>query len=110
MLDQIDLSRRLEAIGISKASGRKWWSKLRPRWGSAAEAEPLLEEEETHRTMMMLQLLSLVNSNGSLMAVPREGQQPKTKGLGLELESDARAVSFFVVGWRNEEALIVLSL
>lgn len=87
MFDQIDLSRRLEAIGISKESGRRWWSRLKP-WERRRRQVPLIEEEGATggRSDDEGSVIITSNSNGSLMAVPRD---ERAQGLGLGLESDA---------------------
>ena len=84
VVDQMDLSRRLEAIGISRETGRRWWSRWRPRWGRRATGEEEQRAEPAEESFVVAS-----NSNGSLMAVPR-ARAGEERGLGLALGSDAR--------------------
>lgn len=92
MLDQMDLSRRLEALGISKENGRRWWSRLKP-WGRRREMQetrPLLEEHSEGDADFIV----TSNSNGSLMAAPRprpagEANDSQEVGLGIQAEPGA---------------------
>lgn len=100
MLDQIDLSRRLEAVGISKSNGRKWWSRFRPKWrgerdgARSGEAEPLIEEEACADTSGEGTVIVTSNSNGSLMAAPSSAAAQQTpQGLGLTLDQEASSPS-----------------
>ena len=90
LLDQMDLSRRLEAIGISKERGRRWWSRLKP-WGrrDGRQGEPLSEDHAGDRSNDATVIITS-NSNGSLMAVPRD-ERPQGLGLGLDGEAPTRS-------------------
>jgi hypothetical protein len=79
-LDQLDLSRRLEAVGLS--AGRRWWKRLKPRWTRSRQVEPVTEETDADTSDRTVIITS--NSNGSLMAAQPDDHQP-TQGLGLHL-------------------------
>ncbi|SNX87249.1 uncharacterized protein MEPE_05959 [Melanopsichium pennsylvanicum] len=77
LLDQIDLSRRLDAVGIRKENERWWWSKFKP-WQKTKRVESVVEEESDAGSVIVTS-----DSNGSLLAAPVDEQRPQGVGLGI---------------------------
>ncbi|KIS69049.1 uncharacterized protein UMAG_03028 [Mycosarcoma maydis] len=82
MLDQIDLSRRLEALGL-RDRGKRWWGRFRTRWATRPQESSQQAQRADDESVIITS-----NSNGSLMAVPSD-EIHAGRGLGIAVGADA---------------------